>query len=119
MRLVRHRSDLDVCLPVGEIDLCTAPLLRRALRDTAQRRVPRVIVDLSQVEFLGLEGIRVLVTAAEHARATHRHLGLVVATHSIWRALELTGMAGGLATYGCLSDALCELPAGGRDGAGR
>lgn len=106
VRHVGHRADIEVCLAVGEVDLYTAPVLQRALRETEQRQVPRVFVDLSQVRFLAVAGVRVLLAAAENARATGRMLGLVAATRRVRRPLELTGALDSLATYECLSDAL-------------
>lgn len=103
----RHVSPgLDVCTPVGEIDLATAPLLRRALVDCDGRRVPRVVVDLTRVSFLGVAGVRVLLTAAEQARPQRWRISLVVAGRAVVRALEATGCRGRFTTYRWLSEAL-------------
>lgn len=110
VRHVRHRADVEVCVAVGEIDLCTVSLVREALREIERRQVPRVLVDLSQVEFLSVTGVRVLAIAAERARSSGRQLGLVVATRAVRRVLELTGaFCGGLVTYDRLSDAMNAL----------
>lgn len=109
VRHVRHSAGVEVCAPVGEIDLYTAPLLRRALRDAEQRQIPRLFVDLTQVGFLALAGVRVLTTAAQRAQATQRQLALIVATRPVQRALQVTGALDALATYECLSDAVTAL----------
>ncbi|MGH3451479.1 MAG: STAS domain-containing protein [Haloechinothrix sp.] len=106
IRHARHRRDVEVYTPVGEIDLLTAPRLRRALSGTEQRLVRRVVIDLSQVTFLGVAGVRVLVTGAAQARATYRQFAVVVTTRRVARVLELTGAASRLATYVCIADAV-------------
>ncbi|GAB3493249.1 STAS domain-containing protein [Amycolatopsis cihanbeyliensis] len=111
VRCTRHRADVEVCAAAGEIDLHTVVLLRDALREAEQRRTGRVLIDLSEVEFLAVAGVRVLVTAAQQARAAHRQLGLVVATRPVRRVLELTGALDLLVTYDCLADAVAALSA--------
>jgi ABC-type transporter Mla MlaB component len=54
----------------GEVDLGSAPVLRRVL-DAARSRAPRrIVVDLSFVRFLDTAGLAVLLDA--HRRAGHR-----------------------------------------------
>ncbi|WP_199431649.1 STAS domain-containing protein [Qaidamihabitans albus] len=65
VRHVRHRADVEVVIASGEIDLYTVSLVREALRDTEQRRVPRVFLDLSEVGFLSVVSVRIVAAAAE------------------------------------------------------
>ncbi|WP_216205441.1 STAS domain-containing protein [Amycolatopsis aidingensis] len=91
-----------VCTVIGEVDLATAPLLDKALAVAPPGLMPR-IVDLSCVEFLGLAGARVLLTGSERARG---RLSLVAANRPVLRVLDLTGLAGRLAVYRNLAEAL-------------
>jgi anti-anti-sigma factor len=57
----------NVVVVIGEVDLATAPILEAALSvipDTGD-----VLVDLDQVSFLGVVGIRLLLHAARACRA--------------------------------------------------
>lgn len=52
----------------GEVDNDTAPQLRDALSGAFGERVPRVVVDLSETDFLDSSGLGALVGASkEHA----------------------------------------------------
>jgi anti-sigma B factor antagonist len=90
--------DGDVVLTArGDIDVATAPQLHAALA-TARSRPGgsaggRVVVDLSQVTFLGAAGLRVLLAAARRARGLGDDLVLRDPRPIVLRLLEVTGMA--------------------------
>jgi anti-anti-sigma factor len=73
----------------GEVDLGSAPVLRRVL-DAARSRAPRrIVVDLSFVRFLDTAGLAVLLDA--HRRAgPGTDVRLVATTRAAWRPLRLT-----------------------------
>jgi anti-anti-sigma factor len=109
VRQTRQRRDLERVQPVGEIDLCTAPLLGDALADVDRRAVPNVLVDLSEVGFLALIGVQVLQTAAERTAAAGRRMVLVAPTSMVQRVLSLTDITGQLETYVALPSAMSAL----------
>ncbi|MEV6873776.1 STAS domain-containing protein [Amycolatopsis sp. NPDC051128] len=106
VRRVVHQPDLMVIGVVGEIDEMSVKLLNHALW---QDLPAATVLDLSQVTFLGVAGLRAIACAAERARAEHRRLGLVVTTHLIARVLRMCGMEDLLPTFTTLSDAVREL----------
>jgi anti-sigma B factor antagonist len=76
----------------GELDSFTAPLLREVLRGELVRRPPILAVDLSELEFLGVAGLDVLLTmwrVAQHGGTT------LALTGTVWprvaRLLDLVG----------------------------
>jgi anti-sigma B factor antagonist len=75
----------------GEIDILSAPALRDVLL-TALDAVPSVVLDLSEVSFLGSSGLAVLVEAREQAQRDGRQLRLVRPSRIVARALEATGL---------------------------
>lgn len=75
----------------GEIDIIGAPALRAALMP-ALDDTRLVVLDLSEVSFLGSSGLAVLVEAREQAQRSERELRLVCATRIVLRALEATGL---------------------------
>lgn len=81
----RHRSDVDagellsvvvqrlddavlVIHVAGEVDMVTGPLLQSQLREVLATRPERLIVDLSQVSFMGSTALSVLLSV-RHAAA--------------------------------------------------
>lgn len=106
---IHEQDDLEQIHPVGEIDLCTAPVLRDALADTAERQVPNVLVDMSDVPFLALVGVRVLRTAAERSAAEHRRLVVAAPTHTVQRVFSLTDVTDELEIYVTLPSAMSAL----------
>jgi anti-sigma B factor antagonist len=75
----------------GEIDIIGAPALRAALMP-ALDDTRLVVLDLSEVSFLGSSGLAVLVEAREQAQRSERVLRLICATRIVLRALEATGL---------------------------
>jgi anti-anti-sigma factor len=75
----------------GDLDLDTAPLAEasvlRALDDAEQ-----VCLDLTAVSFFGAEGVRVVITARQHAAGLGRTLRLDGVDGITRRVLALTGL---------------------------
>jgi len=77
----------------GEIDTLTAPLLRTEL-DARVPEAPLVVLDLSDVTFLGSAGLAVLVAAKDQVERAGHTLRLVCGSRIVTRALEATGLLG-------------------------
>lgn len=89
--IVPHGADARVVHVVGEIDTLTAPVLRSQLEE--QLSLARLlVVDMSQVTFLGSAGLAVLVAAQDEADSQERRLRLVPGSRIVTRALEATGL---------------------------
>src|SRR3954451_6271827 len=73
--VVRHGDDATVVHVVGEIDTLTAPVLRAQL-DEHIPAVSLLVLDLSDVTFLGSAGLAVLVAAKDAADARRPTLGV-------------------------------------------
>lgn len=112
VRQIRERHDLERIHPIGEIDLYTAPLLRNALSNADN--VPKVLVDLSQVEFLALVGVQVLQTASEKRTTDGGRLVVSAPTTAVQRVLSLTNAASGLETYVSTTSAMSALDSDGQ-----
>ena len=89
--VVRHGEEATVVHVVGEIDTLTAPVLRAQL-DEHLPVVPLLVLDLSDVTFLGSAGLAVLVAAKDAADARSHTLRLVCGSRIVVRALEATGL---------------------------
>ncbi|WP_055590911.1 STAS domain-containing protein [Peterkaempfera griseoplana] len=75
----------------GDIDLATAPSLRRRLADALATH-PEVVVDMSQVTFMDCAGLSALVDARNRADAHGGRLLLRGTNDKVRRLLTLTGL---------------------------
>ncbi|MEU8413075.1 STAS domain-containing protein [Amycolatopsis japonica] len=104
---IRWNEDLLVIAAAGEIDLATAGRLEQALRG----RLPAAtVLDLSEVGFLGVAGLRVIESAAARARAERRTTGVVADSRPVLRLLQLFGTENQIPVYRRLDHAILEVP---------
>jgi anti-sigma B factor antagonist len=89
--VVPHGDNALVVHVVGEIDTLTAPVLRAQL-DEHLPTARLIVIDLSQVTFLGSAGLAVLVAAKDDADRRGHQLRLVPGSRIVTRALEATGL---------------------------
>jgi anti-anti-sigma factor len=76
----------------GELDLASAPALRQHTRDAvAQGVLPRVVVDLLQVELLDSVSLGILLGLSRRVAERDGTLRLVVSSPQVHRTFELTG----------------------------
>jgi anti-sigma B factor antagonist len=106
---VRHRPGYTVITLAGEIDVTTAPRLRKRLTALASSGRP-VVADLNQTSFLDAAGLGVLAAAAQQAAASGGSLHIVSARHQVRRILTLTGMDQQLSLAPTQAAALASLP---------
>jgi len=57
-----------VVQPSGDVDMSRSPELRTAIRAVQERRPPRVIIDLTEVEYMDSSGLATLVEAMRTAK---------------------------------------------------
>jgi len=89
--VVDHGDAARVVHVVGEIDTLTAPVLRTRL-DEHLSEVPLLVLDLTEVTFLGSAGLAVLVAARDEADRHNHRFRLVPGSRIVVRALEATGL---------------------------
>jgi anti-sigma B factor antagonist len=77
----------------GEVDMLTTPLLGSCLAEQLETEPGMLVVDMSNVGFLGSSGLAALVTARDEAAGRQVTLRLVSADHAVLRPLTATGLA--------------------------
>jgi anti-sigma B factor antagonist len=82
----------------GEIDIATAPAIRRILTAAISGEDVRLAVDVSGVTFIGAAGIGVLVAAANRARQAGGGLSLLAPSRQVRRLLDILHLDGILPT---------------------
>lgn len=104
------RDDALILMVSGDIDGLTAHRLRTAIGHAFARLDGRVLVlDLTEVQFLGSPGLRTLIDSAKEARS---HPGggplrvVVDRNRPVIRPIEITGMDNVLALYDDVDQAL-------------
>lgn len=98
---VREHGEVDVVFVHGEVDMASAPQLQSALEE-AQRGGKSLVIDMSEVDFLGSAGLSVLLVASEAQQARLR----VVASDAVRRPIELTALDQLLSVFPSLDAAL-------------
>jgi anti-anti-sigma factor len=73
----------------GEIDIATAPAIRRFLMAAISGGDGHLAVDMSGVTFIGAAGIGVLVAAANRAREAGGSLSLLAPSPPVRRLLDV------------------------------
>jgi anti-sigma B factor antagonist len=84
-----RRSDLRV---VGDLDIATAPQLRRVVGDVMGTGVRDVRVDMTRAEFIDSSGLGALLWADHRLRAVGGQLSVVNAHDGVLRSFELAGL---------------------------
>jgi anti-sigma B factor antagonist len=89
----REQRDHEARLALrGELDMYTAPLLERELRNAVRSHPSEIVLDLKGLSFVDVSGLRAILDAARRAR---REGGAVVIANPlphIVRLLELTAI---------------------------
>ena len=89
----RSHGDQTVLALAGEIDLYTAPRLQRELTAALSAADhPRLIIDMSAVEFCDSTGMNVLLAAHRLARERGGELALAAPRPGVRKILEVTGL---------------------------
>ncbi|BBZ32795.1 STAS domain-containing protein [Mycolicibacterium confluentis] len=92
----------------GEIDLATAPALQDAVDGVLAGHPPALVLDLSEVDFLGSVGMTILVSAHEALGRSDR-FAVVAEGPGTSRPLQLTKLDEIIPIFRTLSDAVAAV----------
>ena len=96
MNLTIHSSNPDKTTCIlkieGEVDVYTSPQLKEEIVKISQSGVKRLVINLSQVEYLDSTGLGVLIGALKRLREADGNLSLVGPGMRILRIFEITGL---------------------------
>ncbi len=87
--LAEHEAVLSL---QGELDLDSAPQLRRCVASLVDQGVCQITMDLAELSLLDSTGLTVLVQASKRVRERGGDLALQAPTPGTWRVLEITGL---------------------------
>ncbi|HVV18862.1 MAG TPA: STAS domain-containing protein [Pseudonocardiaceae bacterium] len=80
---------LHVC---GDVDMVTAAVLAEHVRQQQGTSIGTLVVDLSEVTFLGSAGLAVLAEAHDACRDRGVELRVVATSRMVLRPLQVTGL---------------------------
>lgn len=117
MRIDAERQAGDVVLAhvSGEVDLLSAPELRRWVKDNVSPS-DGLVLDLDGIGFLGSAGLSVLAELSEEAAEDKLTWAIVATKRVVLRPLEATGLASQMPLYGSVAGAVNAV-AGAESGA--
>ncbi len=93
MAIERPRPGVIVMSVFGALDMVTVPRFARLLQERLESTARAVVLDLTAVSFLGVEGVKVLAQADLRAHITGKLLSLVTGVRAVDRPLEAVGLA--------------------------
>lgn len=88
----------------GELDLATAPQLRRKIHELIESGHTRVAFDLSKLEFMDSTGLGVFIGCLKRIRERDGTLALAGLLPNVARVFEVTGLDRIFTIYGSLTE---------------
>jgi anti-sigma B factor antagonist len=106
--VIGNPDDSVVVTVRGNLDLDSAPVLDTTLGQVTDRPAPRVVVDLSGVEFCDSTGLSSFVVGHTRARSTGGWVRLASPSTWLRELLETVGLTPALDVYPTVADALAD-----------
>jgi anti-sigma B factor antagonist len=88
----RSHADHAVVTVAGEIDLYTAPRLQAEFTRLLQDAPPRVVIDMSSVDFCDSTGMNVLLSGLKRMRERGGELEVAAPRPAVRKILQVTGL---------------------------
>ena len=108
-QFTEHEVDgVAVVVAVGAVDMLTAPQLQDAITAAAQRKPSGLVVDMTQVDFLGSAGMQVLMITRKNLDAGIT-FAVVADGPATSRPLKITGITDYVDVYPTLDIALRNM----------
>lgn len=102
-------QEIDVVEVHGDLDLATAPTLKRRLRNAIDEGWRRVVVDLTDVTFIDSSGIAALVFARRRLESSGGAIAIVAPSDQQQHVFRLTGLDDVLGVKGSKPEAVAYL----------
>jgi anti-anti-sigma factor len=93
----RIEDDALVIALRGELDIATIPAFHRALTAVRATDTERVVIDTSELDFIGIAGVRALVAEAgalKHSKCSVRTINMQPRVHQALRLLHAEAQLG-------------------------
>lgn len=106
----QHAIDPHACVVSveGELDLSTAPRLKKALQEMLRAGFRRLVVDLAQVTFMDSTSLGVLI-GVKRSLDPSMQLAIVCTHPNVLRIFEFSGLDETFATFATFDEALAYV----------
>lgn len=101
----RTSNDIHIVAIAGSLDSTTAPEAQKAI-DAVLIGARKVALDFSELDYISSAGLRVLLGAAKHLRASGVTLRMFGLNQSVREVFEISGFSTILAVYPSEAEAL-------------
>lgn len=82
-------SGVSVIVPTEDIDMSRSPVLRSAIKEELKPGLDRMVIDLSQVQYMDSSGLATLVEAMRLAKTSNVGLHLCAMTAKVRAIFEI------------------------------
>jgi anti-sigma B factor antagonist len=103
---VRTEPAATVVALSGEIDLASFPVLEQAIDDVRDSAPELVVLDLGELEFMDIAGLRAVLRSDERLRERGKRLAVTSPGYGVRRLLELTQQDEVLDVFASTAEAL-------------
>lgn len=110
LQLWRPTSTAVVVHVAGELDSSSAPRLHELLAPRLASTVETLVLDFSELEFMGVAGLELLADVRRRADSRAMTVRLVEGPLCVHRALRAAGWVEVIPTYASLTAAVADLP---------
>ncbi len=84
------KNDLTVCCVEGEIDINTAPDIKKAFEKLISKKTPKIVINLTKVTYVDSSGLATLVEILKNMKAYGGRMRLSNMSHKIKSLFEIT-----------------------------
>ena len=99
-------DDTSVIAPKGRLNMVAAPRLRALVGETVGAGRPRIVVDLTDTDFMDSSGLGALITGLKTARQAGGNLRIAALNEQVAMVLQLTNLHRVLRPYASVEEAL-------------
>jgi anti-anti-sigma factor len=104
-----RRADTVILGLSGKLDALNAKIFENKVLGVIGSGAQRLIVDLSQLEYVSSSGLRIFLLAAKRLQPTNGKIGLCGLQDQIRQVFDLAGFSSILSIYGSRDEAIKSL----------
>jgi stage II sporulation protein AA (anti-sigma F factor antagonist) len=105
---IEHTTDISVITPAGRMDSSTAASIEKEILNVISAGSPRVVLDLSQIEYISSAALRVVVIAAKRLKQRSAAFVLCSLQPHVSELFELSGLLDLVTVEGSLGEAMAS-----------
>jgi len=101
-----RKADVVILALSGKLDATTAKTFEDKILGVINSGTQRLVVDLSQLEYVSSSGLRVFLLAGKRLRSTNRKIALCSLKEHVRQVFDLAGFSSILSIYNSRDDAI-------------